>query len=167
MIKNEKIVNYPNGNIKTQTYKSADTIITKHYYNGKNAYVREFITLKDGVQKIKHFNEYGILAKMDYFIDGKRDGMETKYLVSRANKSIKSTKMYEKGKLHGECITYNNADIIKQEIFANGKIVLKYSRNNNEDNEITSVEIVDKGNIDNLPKIEYEKLQDFLQKHQA
>ena len=161
MREKHKIVNYPSKNKKTETYIYGDTSVTKHYYDAKNAYVRELISLKDGVEEIKHHTEKGVLSKIDHFVDGKRHGIETKYLISKANKSVKSTKIYDNGKLHGESTTYNeNGEIIKQEVFAHGKIVFKYVRDENK--EIISIQIIDKENIENLPKIEYEKLQDNI-----
>ena len=97
---------------------------------------------------------------LEYYLYEKRDGLETKYFIPKANKSIKSTKTYNDGKLHGECITYNdNNKIIKQEVYALGKVVLKYLRTNSDNNDITNIQIVDKDNVINLPTIEYEKLQ--------
>ncbi|MDQ7062167.1 MAG: hypothetical protein Q9M43_14025 [Sulfurimonas sp.] len=64
--------------------------------------------------------------KEDHFVDGKRHGIETKYMVSKNNKTVKSTKTYSEGKLHGECLTYNaTGEVIKQEIFEHGKLVSK------------------------------------------
>lgn len=157
MKEKRKTTDYPSKNIKVETYIDGDTFVTKHYYDAKDAYVRELIYLKDGVKKIKHFTEKGVLSKLDHFVGDKRHGQETKYIVSKANSSIKSTKMYENGKLHGQSITYNhNDEIIKHEVYALGKLVLKYLR---EDNDITNVEIVSQDNIANLPTIEYDKLQ--------
>ena len=76
---------------------------------------------------------------------------------------MKSTKIYDDGKLHGENITYNdNAEIIKHEVYAAGKLVLKYLRENSDNNDITNVEILDKDNVENLPKIEDEKRQSHI-----
>ena len=164
MKEKQKIVKFPSGNIKTETYIDGDTFVTKHFHNGKDAYVREFISLKDGITKIKHINIQGVALKLEHFVDDKRQGMETKYFISKADGSIKSTKIYDNGKLHGENITYNiNGEIIKHEVFAVAKRVLKYLRNNDDNNDITSVEILDKDNVENLPKIEYEKLQTYIQ----
>ena len=119
-----KTTDYPSRNVKTQTYIDGDVFITKHFYDAKDAYVREFISLKDGVQEIKHYTELGVLSKLDYFVDGKRHGLETKYIISKADGSVKSTKMYVDGKLHGEAITYNQSgEVIKHEVFALGKLV--------------------------------------------
>lgn len=153
-----KKIDYPSKNIQTETYFEGDTFVTKHYYNGRNAYVKELIYLKDGVKEIKHFTDKGVLAKLEHLVDDKRHGLEIKYIIPKANSSVKSSKMYADGKLHGECITYNNnAEIIKQEVFALGKLILKYLRKDSAD--ITGIQIVDKDNIENLPKEEYEKLQ--------
>lgn len=126
MKKNQKIVYYPNKNIQTESYTLGDASVTKHYYNAKDAYVREFITLENGVKEIKHFTEKGVLAKVENFVDDKRDGIETKYFISKADKSVKSTKTYSQGKLHGECLTYSDtAQIIKREVYADGKLISK------------------------------------------
>ncbi len=163
MKEKQKIIKFPNGNIKTETYMDGETSVTKHYHTGRDAYVRELISVTDGITKIKHINTQGVTIKLEHFVDDKRDGLETKYLVSKADGSIKSTKMYENGKLHGENITYNdNAEIIKHEVFAQGKRVVKYLRENDENNDITSVEIIDKENLENLPKEEYDKLQTYM-----
>ena len=162
MQENHKITKYPSGNKKTETYQDDDTSVTKHFYDEKDAYVREFISITDGIKKIKHISKQGVTTKLEHFVEDKRQGMETKYFVSKADGSIKSTKLYDDGKLHGENITYNeNGEIIKHEVFANGKRVLKYLRENSESNEITNVEILDKENVENLPKVESEKLQNF------
>jgi len=93
-------------------------------------------------------------------VGDKRHGQEIKYFIPKANKSIKSTKTYDNGKLHGQSIIYNqNDEIIKQEVYAFGKLVFKYLRKNSDSSDITNIEIVDKDNIENLPKTEYEKLQ--------
>ena len=120
----KKIIKYQSGNIQTETYQDGDTFVTKHYYNAKDAYVKELIYLKDGIKTVKHHTEKGVLSKLEHFVDDKRHGLETKYYVSKADGSIKSTKSYENGKLHGEKITYNeNAEVIKREMFADGKLV--------------------------------------------
>ena len=159
MIEKQKITSYPGGNKKTETYKDGDIFVTKHFYNAKDAYVKEFISLKDGITEIKHYTEKGVLSKLDHFMEEKRHGEEIKYLVSKANKSVKSSKIYDNGKLHGQSITYNeNGEIIKHEVFANGKRVLKYLREDSDSNEITGVEILDEESVANLPKEESEKL---------
>lgn len=124
MKENQKIKKYQSGNVETETYQDGDTFVTKHYYNGKNAYVKELIYLKDGIKEVKYFTAKGVLSKIDHFVDDKRHGLETKYFISKANDTVKSTKSYENGKLHGEKITYNEAgEVIKREMFADGKIV--------------------------------------------
>lgn len=159
-----KVTNYPSKNMQTETYKVGETFITKHYYDAKDAYIREFITIEDGVKEIKHFSVKGVLAKVEYFVKEQRHGIETKYSLAKADRSVKSTKTYENGKLHGECITYNdNNEIIKHEVYADGKLVLKYMRNDSKNNNITNIEIIDKENVENLPKTEYDKLQDNMQ----
>ncbi len=163
MKQKHKITKYPSKNIKTETYEEGDTSVTKHFYDAKDAYVREFISVKDGVKKIKHITAQGVASKLEHFVEDKRHGQETKYFISKADGSIKSTKMYANGKLHGENIIYNeNAEIIKHEVFAQGKLVLKYLRKDSNSNDITDVQILDKDNVVNLPKIEYEKLQKAL-----
>ncbi len=163
MKEKHKITTYPSKNTKTETYIDGDTFVTKHFYDAKDAYVRELIYLKDGIQKIKYFTQHGVLSKVDHFVDNKRHGEEIKYIVSKDNKSIKSTKIYDNGKLHGECITYNqNAQIIKHEVYALGKLVLKYLREDSESDEISKVEIIDKDSIVNLSTIEHDKLQKFI-----
>lgn len=158
MKEKHKIINYPNKNIQTETYIDGDTFVTKHYHNAKDAYVKKLINLKDGIKEVKHFTNKGVLSKLEHFVEDKRHGVETKYAISKANNSVKSTKTYNDGKLHGESITYNdNDEIIKQEVFALGKLTLKYLRKENSD--ITNIQIIDKDSIENLPKVEYEKLQ--------
>ena len=160
MKEKHKKTNYPSRNIKTETYEDGDTFVTKHYYNAKDAYVRELIYLKDGIKEVKHFTTKGVLSKLDHFVEDKRQGQEIKYFISKANGSVKSTKIYDDGKLHGENITYNeNGEIIKHEVYAAGKLVLKYLRKDSDSNDITNVQIIDKDNVMNLPKTEYEKLQ--------
>jgi antitoxin component YwqK of YwqJK toxin-antitoxin module len=159
-----KVTNYPSKNMQTETYKVGEVFITKHYYDAKDAYIRELIHIENGIKEIKHFSVKGVLAKVEYFVDDKRHGIETKYSLVKADKSIKSTKTYENGKLHGKCITYNeNGKIIKEEVYADGKRTLKYERDALD--KITNIQIVDKDNLDNLPKAEYEKLQDNMQKN--
>jgi len=164
MKENQKITKYPSRNKQTETYQDGDTFVTKHFYDAKDAYVKELIYLKDDIKKIKHINVKGVVTKLEHFVDNKRDGEEIKYFVSKADGSIKSSKIYADGKLHGENITYNeNGEIIKHEVFANGTLVLKYLRKNSDNNDITNVQIIDKDNIDNLPKAEYEKLQTYIE----
>ncbi|MDD5372346.1 MAG: hypothetical protein PHO62_02845 [Sulfurimonas sp.] len=149
---------YPSKNIKSETYYEGGAFITKLYYDDKSTYVKEFITLTDGTKEIKHFTVKGVLAKLEYFVQDKRQGVETKYFIPKANKSVKSTKIYDDGKLHGESTTYNdNDEIIKQEVYALGKLTLKYLRD--DSHNTVKIQIVDKDNITNLPKAEYEKLQ--------
>ena len=96
----------------------------------------------------------------------KRHGVETRYLISKDDRSVKSAKTYSEGKLHGECLTYDaNAQIIKEEVYAEGKLVLKYLRDDSDNNDVTSVQIVDKEGVNNLPKAEREKLQDEMEKN--
>ena len=160
MKENHKITKYPGGNKKTETYKENDTFVTKHYYDAKDAYVRELIYLKDGIKEVKHHTAKGVLSKVEHFVEEKRQGQEIKYFISKADGSIKSTKTYDNGKLHGENITYNeNGEIIKHELYAEGKLAVKYLREDSDSNEITNVQIVDEEQVENLPKKEYEKLQ--------
>jgi len=161
MKENYKSNNYPGGNIKTETYTEGNTSVTKHYHTGKNAYVKEFISEKDGIKEIKHFNTDGLISKLEYFKGDKREGVETKYLVSKANRSIKSTKTYKDGKLHGECTTYGAmAQIIKQEVFVLGKVVLKYLREDKESNEITSVKMIDEKSIEMLEQSQIDLIKE-------
>jgi len=164
MKENHKITKYPSRNIKTETYQDGDTSVTKHYYDAKDAYVKELIYLTDDVKKVKYTTAKGVISKIEHFKQDKREGIETKYFISKADGSIKNTKLYDDGKLHGENITYNeNGEIIKHEVFARGKCVLKYLRDDN--NNINDVQILDKENIVNLPKEEYEKLQTMIAKN--
>lgn len=83
--------------------------------------------LEDGIKEVKHFTAKDVLAKLEHFAGDIRHGVEIKYFIPKANCSVKSSKMYENGKLHGESITYNeNDEIIKHEVFADGKLVLKH-----------------------------------------
>ncbi|MFT7004642.1 MAG: antitoxin component YwqK of YwqJK toxin-antitoxin module [Sulfurimonas sp.] len=163
MKEKHKISYYPSKNVKTETYKLDNTFVTKNFYNAKDAYVRELINEENGIKEVKHFTEKGVLAKLEHFVGDKRQGQEIKYVISKANKSVKSIKLYDDGKLHGESITYNQEDeIIKQEVFALGKLVFKYLR---EDGVVTKIQIIDKESIENLSKIEYEKLQLNMQEY--
>ena len=160
MKENHKITKFPSRNINTETYQDGDTFVTKHFYDAKDAYVKELIYLKDGIKKIKHITTKGDVSKIEHFVEDKRQGEEIKYFLGKAKGNVKSSKIYDDGKLHGENITYNeNGEIIKHEVFAQGKLVLKYLRKNSDNNDITNVQIIDKDNVENLPKIEYEKLQ--------
>jgi len=162
MKENHKITYYPSKKIKTETYDDGVTSVTKHYYDAKDAYVRELIYVKDGITQIKHTTKSGVVSKVEHFVNDKREGLETKYIVAKADGSVKSTKMYNNNKLHGENITYNNrAKIIKHEVFAQGKLVVKYFREDENHNDITEVEIIDKDNVANLPELEREKLQNI------
>lgn len=163
MKSNQKITKYPSKNKKTETYKDGNTFITINYYDTQDSNIKEFISLKDETKEIKHTNSKGILSKVEHFVKDKRQGKEIKYFVAKADGSIKSTKLYDNGKLHGENITYNeNAQIIKHEVYALGVLVLKYLRKNSHNNEITHTEIISKDNISNLPNVEAEKLQIFI-----
>ena len=151
MKEKQKITLYPSKNKKTETYVEDGTSVTKHFYDAKNAYVREFISVTDGVTKIKHITRDGVATKLEHYVDEKRHGQETKYFVSKADGTIKSTKLYENGKLHGDNITYNESGkVIKHELFVVGKRVLKYLRENSDNNEISGVEIFDKESIEHL-----------------
>ena len=152
---------YKSKNVQTETYTKDDAFITKHYYDNKINHVKERILTKGPHKEVNSFNKDGVLAKSENFLNDIRDGLETKYIVSRANKSIKSTKNYSNGKLHGQSTTYNlNGDIIKQELFAVGKPVFKYLRD--ETFEIMGIEMIDKDNIDKLPTIDAEKLREYM-----
>ncbi len=152
---------YKSKNVQTETYTQDDAFITKHYYDDKNNHVRERILTKGSHKEVNSFTKEGVLAKSENFLNDIRDGLETKYIISRANKSIKSTKNYSNGKLHGESTTFNlNGDIIKQELFAVGKPVFKYLRD--EAFEIIGVEMIDKESVDNLPTMDAEKLRGVM-----
>ena len=124
MKENQKITKFQSGNKQTETYKEDDTFVTKHFYNAKNAYVKEFIELKDGIKKVRHISEKGVTTKLEHFVDDKREGQEIRYFVSKADGSIKSIKNYVNGKLHGEKTTYNEmGEVIKSEVFEDGKLI--------------------------------------------
>ena len=160
MKENYKTSNYPGGKTKIETYKENDIFVTKLYHNSKTGFVKEFTSEKDGLKEIKHFTLHGVLSKLEYFRGEKRDGLETKYLVSKPNKSVKSTKNYSDGKLHGEAITYSeNGEIIKQEVFVFGKVALKYLREDKNSREITKVEILDSDAIAKLPQSELDLIE--------
>ena len=92
-----------------------------------------------------------------------RHGVEKKYIISQAKRTVKSSKTYADGKLHGDNITFNAQEqIIKHELFAQGKRVAKYLYEDDETNEITGAEVLDSENIKNLDVAEYEKLQGYL-----
>ena len=161
MKENYKTSNYPGGRTKIETYTENDAFITKLYHNSRSGFVKEFTSEKDGVKEMKHFNDQGVLSKIEYFKNDKREGVETKYLVSKVNKSVKSTKTYSDGKLHGECTTYSaTGAIIKQEVFVLGKVVLKYLRANENSDEITSIEMLDEASISKLPQAEQDLIQE-------
>lgn len=160
MKEKHKITSYPSKNKKTETYQDGDTFVTKHFYDAKDAYVKEFISLTDGITKIKHLNRDGVAVKLEHFLGDKRHGMETKYIIAKADGSIKSTKLYDNGKLHGENITYNDkGKIIKHEVYALGKLVLRYIRD--ETGEIVDVNVVDKQSIENLSAVDNDKFESF------
>ncbi len=124
MKEKQKITKFPSGNKKTETYKEDNTFVTKHFYDAKDAYVKELTYLKDSAKEVKHYTAKGVLSKVEHFIDGKREGQEIKYFISKADGSMKSTKTYAKGKLDGEKLTYNeNGEVIKREIFKDGKLI--------------------------------------------
>jgi len=165
MKENYKTSNYPGGKLKSETYTEDDTLVTKLYHNSKIRFFKELTTEKDGIKEVKHFTLNGVLSKIEYFKGDKREGIETKYLVSKANESIKSTKIYHDGKLHGECITYNeNGEIIKQEVFVLGKVILKYLREDDNSNEITSINMIDEESISELPEEQQLLIQDNIAK---
>jgi len=68
MKENHKITKYPSRNKKTETYKDGDTFVTKHYYDAKDAYVKEFISLTDGIKKVKHITAKGVTSKLEHFV---------------------------------------------------------------------------------------------------
>lgn len=126
MRENYKLIKHKSGNKKTETYQEGDAHITKHYHDAKDAYVKEFIAIENGITTIKHITEKGVVSKLEHFVNDKREGQEIKYFVSKADGSVKSTKMYKNGKLDGEVLTYNeHGEIIKHEIFALGKLLSK------------------------------------------
>jgi antitoxin component YwqK of YwqJK toxin-antitoxin module len=152
--------------IASESYKEGDAFITKIYYDDKKNSVKERTKVIGAHKEVNHFTSNGVFAKSENFLNDKRHGIETKYAISKANASVKSTKCYEEGKLHGESITYDlNDRIIKHEVFALGKLVLKYLRKEGDANEITGVEIVDMDNLDKLPTAELEKLQTHRQEN--
>ena len=153
---------YKSKRIQTETYTQDDAFITKHYYDDKNNHVRERILLKGEYKEVNSFTKEGVLARSENFLNDIRHGLDTKFIIAKADKSIKSTKNYANGKLHGESTTYNlSGDIIKQELFAMGKLVFKYLRD--DAFEINGIELMDKESIDNLPSFEAEKLRALMQ----
>jgi len=160
----EKTIKYFRGKrVGTETYYEGDAFITKRYYDDKANNVKEMVTVKGTSKEIKHFTASGVLSKRENFLKGIRHGIETRYVIPKADESVKSTKAYENGKLHGECMTYDQTGkIIKQEVFALGKLVLKYVRKKDLDNDIEGIEIVDKESLKHLPEAAYERLQAFM-----
>jgi antitoxin component YwqK of YwqJK toxin-antitoxin module len=155
---------YKSKKIELETYTQDGAFITKHYYDDKNNHVRERILVRGDTKEINSFTKEGVFAKSENFLNGLRDGVEIKYIVAKANKSIKSTKHYAKGKLHGESITYNmSGDIIKQELFALGKPVCKYLRD--EAFDVIGIEMIDKDAMESLPAVDIEKLRGFMSDH--
>jgi len=146
--------------VGTETYYENDAFITKCYYDDKANNVKEMVTVNGTSKKIKHFTASGVLSKTENFFKGIRHGIETRYIIPKADDSVKSTKTYEDGKLHGECMTYDQTGrIIKQEVFVLGKLVLKYLRKKDLANDIEGIEIVDKESLKHLPETAYDKLQ--------
>ena len=163
----EKTIKYFRGKrVGTETYYEGDAFITKHYYDDKANNLKEMITLKGTNKEIKHFTASGILSKTENFVKGVRHGIETRYIIPKADESVKSTKRYQDGKLHGECMTYDQkGKIIKQEVFALGKLVLKYLRKKDLNNGIESIEIVDKESLKHIPETDYNKLEKYEREH--
>ncbi len=163
----EKTIKYYRAKrIGSESYKEGDAFITKIYYDDKKNSVKERTKVTGAHKEVNHFTSNGVFAKSENFLNDKRHGIETKYAISKANASVKSTKTYEEGKLHGESITYDlNDKIIKQEVFAFGKLVLKYLRKEGDTNEITGIEIIDQDNVEKLPTAELEKLQAHKKEH--
>ena len=157
----EKTIKYFRGKrVGTETYHEGDTFITKRYYDDKANNVKEMVTVKGTSKEIKHFTASGVLSKTENFLKGIRHGVETRYIIPKADESVKSSKTYDNGKLHGECMTYDQTGkIIKQEVFALGKLVLKYVRKKDLTNDIESIEIVDKESLKHIPETAYDKLQ--------
>ncbi|MDA3947119.1 MAG: hypothetical protein PF439_10630 [Helicobacteraceae bacterium] len=156
----KKTTYYRAARVATETYHEDDAFITKRYYDDKSNTLKEIVTVRGTSKEIKHFTPSGVLSKKENFVKGVRHGIETRYVIPKANESVKSSKTYEDGKLHGECITYDQHDkIIKQELFALGKLVVQYIRKDDLANDIEAVKIVDKENIEKLPKAAYDKLQ--------
>ena len=157
----EKTIKYFRGKrVGTETYYEDDAFITKRYYDDKANNVKEMVTVKGTSKEVKHFTASGVLSKTENFLKGIRHGIETRYVIPKADESVKSTKTYKDGKVHGECMTYDQTGkIIKQDVFALGKLVLKYARKKDLANDIEGVEIVDKESLKHLPEIEYDKLQ--------
>ena len=146
--------------VGSESYKEGDAFITKIYYDDKKNSVKERTKVIGSHKEVNHFTSNGVFAKSENFLNDKRHGIETKYAISKANASVKSTKTYAEGRLHGESITYDlNDKVIKQELFALGKLVLKYLRKEGDTNEIAGVEIIDMENLQKLPTAELEKLQ--------
>lgn len=147
--------------MQTETYEEDGAFITKHYFNDKKNQVRERILVEGETKQVNTFTENGVLAKSENFLHDKRHGVETKYFIPKANKSIKSTKTYADGKLHGESITYSmNDEIIKQELFALGKLVFKYLRDDAFD--IVGITVVDTESVAHLPETDRETLEVFM-----
>lgn len=160
----EKAIKYYRGKrVATETYHEGNAFITKRYYDDKNNNVKEIVTVKGTSKEIKYFTASGVLSKRENFLKGVRHGIETRYVIPKADESVKSTKTYKDGKLHGECITYGqNGDIVKQEVFALGKLVLKYVRKKDLTNDIEGIEIIDKESLKHLPETAYDKLQAYM-----
>ncbi len=163
----EKTVKYFRGKrVGTETYYEGDAFITKRYYDDKANNVKEMVTVKGTSKEIKHFTASGVLSKTENFLKGVRHGIETRYVIPKADESIKSTKRYQDGKLHGECMTYDQTGkIIKQEVFALGKLVLKYLRKKDLDNEIEGIEIIDKESLKHIPETDYDTLESYKSEH--
>ena len=160
----EKVTKYLRGKrVGTETYYEGDAFITKQYYDDKANNVKEIVTVRGTSKEIKYFTVNGVLSKTENFRKGVRHGIETRYVIPKADESVKSTKTYENAKLHGECMTYGSSgNVIKQEVFALGKLVLKYVRKKDLDNEVEGIEIVDKESLKHLPEAAYDKLQSYM-----
>lgn len=151
---------YSKKRFKSETYHEDGMFITKNYYDNPENNVKERIIINDGNKEINSFTAAGVLAKSENFKGDIRHGAEIKYFIPKANKSIKSKKFYVDGKLHGEGITYNmNDDIIKQEVFAVGKVVFNYVRD--DAFEIVGINVIDEAGIKNLSPSDAEVLKAF------
>ena len=163
----EKTIKYfRSKRVGTETYHEGDTFITKRYYDDKANNLKEVVTVKGTSKEVKYFTASGVLSKRENFVKGVRHGLETRYIIPKADESVKSTKTYQDGKLHGECMTYSQTgSIVKQEVFALGKLVLKYTRSKDLSNDIVGIEIVDKESLKHLPETAYDELQIHKTEH--
>ena len=127
---------------------------------GTESYPKEKVYTGDK-RVISSFNQEGVFSETERFLIDRRSSSETRYVISKANNTIKSSENYVNDKLHGESITYNTeGKIVTQEVYAWGDLVFKYIRNGLFD--IIGIELIKKDKVEDLPQCELDLLQTFM-----